>query len=46
MKSKTKEQVYSPDEYRVFINRLLNRIDDIRLLRKILDIVNRIYCEN
>lgn len=41
-----KEEVYSPEEYRKFINFLLDRIDDIRLLRKILDIVNQLFCEN
>ena len=46
MAMQNKEEVYSPEDYRSFINFLLDRIDDIRLLRKILDIVNRIFCEN
>ena len=37
---------YSPEDYRGFINYLLDRIDDIRVLRKILFIVNGIFCEN
>lgn len=37
---------YSPEDYRGFINLLLDRIDDVRLLRKILDFVNRLFCEN
>ena len=37
---------YSPEDYRGFINYLLDRIDNIMVLRKILDIVNQIFCEN
>ena len=37
---------YSPEEYRKFINFLLDKIDDTKLLHRILAIVNRIYCEN
>lgn len=37
---------YSPEEYREFILFLLNRIDDVRVLYRILAIVNRIFCEN
>lgn len=37
---------YSPEEYREFIFSLLARIDDVRILYRILAIVNRIFCEN
>ena len=46
MKQHTTEQEYTPEEYRSFINFLLDRIDDTKVLRKILNIVNRIFCEN
>lgn len=46
MKKAHNDTQYSPEDYRGFINFLLDRIDDIRILRKILDFVNRIFCEN
>lgn len=44
-KQKTEEE-YTPEDYRSFINFLLDRIDNIRMLRRILDIVNRMFVEN
>lgn len=38
-------QIYSPEEYRGFINFLLDRIDDVKILRRILTIVNEIFCK-
>jgi len=45
MGKKHKKQEFSPAEYRGFINFLLDRIDDVRILRLILGIVNEIFCK-
>jgi len=46
MAKQNTEKYYSPDEYRRFINSLLDRINDPKILYRILAIVNRIFCEN
>lgn len=39
------EELYSPEDYRSFINFLLDRIEDPEVLRTILAKINRIFCD-
>lgn len=39
------EQAYTPEDYRRFIDFLLIRIEDVKILRTILAIVNDIFCK-
>lgn len=39
------KQEYTPAEYRGFINFLLDKIDDAKILRRLLAIVNEIFCK-
>lgn len=45
MREQHSKQSYTTEDYRRFIDFLLIRIDDERILRTILAIVNEIFCK-